>query len=144
PEGSDVRFVYSRRMCCRVIVCRDCANHSVAHVIQLVVIGDITRTKEPNPGVSEATLCKLFGESHFARWREHKDGIRSVIARLLEERREIEVLKWDAKSFNDFAADRGEALFERDLGFDAGSVIRNNGHYPPDAVLGRPIAQDHR
>src|SRR5215471_19109597 len=84
---------------------RDDAEHLIAHLIELVVIGEIAGTDHLDVRLVEAAFGELFGED--SRLRAGKVDERRIgreIADTLQERRKVGVGERDAHLLDDLAA----------------------------------------
>ena len=126
----------------RVVVRRHHAQRTVTHVVQLVVIGHVTRSDELDACFVQAALEKLLHDSRTrAGGHKHKQGIRLAVAHFLQERGKVRVAHGHAQGLCHLAAIEDQAIFEKFLSVDARAVVRDQAHHFLDAVFGRPVSQ---
>ena len=117
--------------------------HLIAHVVELVVVGEIARADDLDPGTGQAALGELLGENAGLRAGEiDEGGIGVEVADALQERRKVRIGQRNADRFDDLAAELGEALLECGLRFGARRPFVDQRDDPLAAVLGRPLAHD--
>ena len=128
-----------------IIMRRHHPQHLIAHVVELVVVGEIARADDLDPGTGQAALGELLGENAGLRAGEiDEGGIGVEVADALQERRKVRIGQRNADRFDDLAAELGEALLECGLRFGARRPFVDQRDDPLAAVLGRPLAHDHR
>ena len=119
-EGRDELLVERRGVRRRIVVRVDDAEGDVAHVVELVVVGHITRGDQLDARLVETALAELLHESGAlsgGQEEEHRIGLQ--VGDLLQERREIGALQWRADLADDLAAIERELALEELLGVDA-------------------------
>jgi hypothetical protein len=144
-ESFDERLVQPRRMCRRVEVRGDRSEHGVAHAVEKVVVGHVTRADQLDPGLVEPTFDELLDEHPaLSGWNEDEDRIRAGVARALQKWGKVGRHQRHPQFADHLASRLAKALFEGHLGIVTRTIVRHHGDDLPDAVLGGPISDDHR
>src|SRR5262249_49963022 len=103
-----------------IIMRGDHPQHLIAHIVELVVVGEVARADDLDPGTGQAALGELLGENARLRAGEvDEGGIGVEVADTLQERRKVRIGQRNADRFDDLAAELGEALLECGLRFGA-------------------------
>src|SRR5215470_14164930 len=121
----------------------DGAEHRITHIGKKLVIGQITRPDQLDPGLVETALHELFGEdAGLYRRNEYEDRLRGSVARALQEWSKIRILQRHANRFYDLTAGRQVAILERRLGLLAWRKVAHDRHDLLDIILDRPVRHD--
>ena len=108
----------------RVVVRVDDAERDVAHVVELVVVGDVAGGDQADARLVEAALGELLHERRaLARRQEDEQRIGLGIAHLLQHRREVGAAQRRAQLVEHLAAVEPELAVEELLGVEAGAVV---------------------
>src|SRR3984957_17992239 len=91
-DGSDVSLVEWRIMGSRIAAGRNHAEHLIAHTVETIVGREVARADDPDPGLGQTALGKLFGENwRLDAWKIDECRIRLQVRDTLQVRREIRV-----------------------------------------------------
>src|SRR5262249_48662096 len=125
-----------------IIMRRNDPEHLIPHIVELVVVGEIARADDLDPGTGQAALGELLGENAGLRAGEiDESGIGVEVADALQKRRKVRIGQRDADRFDDLAAEYGEALLERVLPFCARRTIVDQRDDSLGSVRGLPLAR---
>ena len=129
----------------RIVVRGDDAEHGVGHAGEFVVVGEVAGADDADRRLVHAALEELLGEQAGLEARKiNEQRIGLVVARPLQERREIGIGERHPHGFDDLRAALGDALLERGFGFEARRPVVDDGDDPLGAVLDRPVRDGRR
>ena len=138
-------LVGRRRVRGRVVVRVDDAERDVAHVVELVVVGDVAGRDQLDARLVEAALAELLHERRaLPRRQEHEHRVGLQVGDLLQERREVGAAQRRADLAGDLAAVQLELALEELLGIEPGAVVGDERDDLLDLVLRRPFGDRDR
>ena len=115
----------------RVVVRVDDADGDVAHVVELVVVGDVAGGDQAHARLVEAALGELLHERRaLARGQEHEQRVGLGVGHLLQHRREVGRAQRRAQLVHHLAAVQAELALEELLGVEAGAVVGDQARSP--------------
>ena len=124
----------------RIVAGRDGADDAVAHVGQVVVVGDVARADQLDAGLVEPAVDELLDEQAGLAGRdEHEQRVRIGVARPLQERREVGVGERHLEGLDHLPAGLGEAFGEHRGRLGAGRPVGLHDRRPSCCRSWRPI-----
>ena len=121
------------------------AERRIAHVGELVVVGDVAGGDQADARLVEAALGEFLHEGRaLAGRQEDEQGFGRVVLHPLQERREVGGLERRADLLDDLAAALLEHVAEPFLGVVAGAVVGDQRHDLVDVVLQTPLRHRRR
>src|SRR5882762_2615691 len=141
--GGDKSLVHRRGVRGGVQMRGDGAKRSIPHAVQEIVVHDVAGADHSDARFVAPALGILLHEvAALPRRHEHEHGVGLGILHPLQEWREVGIGQRYLDLLDDLAAAGGKVLLEEVQRVVAGSVIRRQGCYFLDAVLGGPVADD--